>query len=446
MNVALGTYLKNTPAERELSVPVLDLVSHMAMIGATGMGKTTLIQSLSQQLSAFAFIDGEGDAALRIGDSLDCLYFRASDYDHPFGINPIQNVHPDKRDELCAEIVEMFADRWGLGPQTPRVIEYLNASIRLLLDNQNTTLVELPLVITDDAFRARMLSKCKHKQTQEFWHDFERRRSEDKKFKGNDTASTLNKVRALSRSLPLRLILGQSTATINFRQIMDKGQRVIFDLSGIGEEPMQLLGAIIISQFANAGYSRRNIKEEDRKPYFLIIDEFSDFASATMPKILKKSRKRRLGALLAHQSVSQIEDTAIIDAIYENVGAIVCFGVGSISGKRLSLELSVSSSALQNLNRGQAYARVQHEGRKLQALYIDIENPPMETGHLDRNITQTRRRHTRNRKDIEYQLDWWSRVKWMQEKRDRHAADEFAKAAKKLQDVGITDLPVDGWG
>src|SRR5262249_15637838 len=140
------------------------------IIGATGTGKSTLILSLAQ--GAFCLIDKHGTTARELADSLPCLYWRPADLDYAVGLNPLANVPRDVRWKPTAEIVSVFADIWKLGEATPRLLYYLRAAIRLLLDTPETTLLHIRHALSEPGYRSRLLSKCTDTETRQTWYEF----------------------------------------------------------------------------------------------------------------------------------------------------------------------------------------------------------------------------------------------------------------------------------
>src|SRR5215831_6914579 len=238
-------------------------MAHTYCIGATGQGKSTLLKSLLPE-RAFCIIDKHGTLAREVADSRPCIYWRPADIDYPLGLNPLQNVHPDQRWKVTADIVSIFADVWKLGPETPRLLYYLRASLRLLLDTQGSTLLDIRRVLSDQVFRSQLLRKLQDAQTKQTWLEYEAKSNKDKAI---ETASLQNKIAALADPLPLRLTLGQST-TLHISKIIARGEVLVVDLSGLGDEPAALLGALVINTFKQAA---ENAPEP--KQYDLFIDE-----------------------------------------------------------------------------------------------------------------------------------------------------------------------------
>ena len=229
----------------------------------------------------FCYLDKHGDSAKRIADSSPqpIIYWQPASLSHVIGLNPLHNVPPDERWKVTANIVSVFSDIWGLGEQTPRLIYFLRASLRLLLDTHGSTLLDIRRVLSDPEFRRKLLKSCKDDETRQTWREFD---AKDARQQAQEIGSLQNKVAALADALPLRLVLGQKTSTINLRKIIDRGTVMVCDLSGMGDEPARLLGALLVSSFAQAAEARSEMAEAERRDYTLYIDEFQNFASLAL--------------------------------------------------------------------------------------------------------------------------------------------------------------------
>jgi hypothetical protein len=265
----LGKRLAN---DEPITVSDADWRQHEYVIGASGSGKTNFLETLmAQDLAAgrgFCFIDKHGDSAKRIADSADqpIVYWKPADLSYVIGLNPLQNVPPDERWRVTAAIVSVFSDIWQLGPETPRLLYYLRASVRLLLDTQNTTLLDIRRILSDESYRHRLLRSASDSETRQTLSEVNMK---DPRQQAQEIGSLQNKVAALADALPLRLILGQKTSTTDIRRIIDRGTVMVVDLSGMGEEPARLLGALLVSQFAQAAEARAGTEEAERRDYTL---------------------------------------------------------------------------------------------------------------------------------------------------------------------------------
>lgn len=266
---------------------------HQYVIGATRSGKSNYLMTLAGSEEPFCFIDKHGTTARQIADAMPCIYWRPADLDFPIGLNPLQNVPPDERWKITADIVSVFSDIWKLGPETPRLLYYLRASVRLLLDTNGTTLLDIRRVLSDDGYRHRLLRKSSDRETAQTWEEFNTKKEQQQ---AQEIGSLQNKVAALADPLPLRFVIGQRTSTISISKILANGQTLIVDLSDMGDEPAALMGALIINTFKQAAE-----KAATPKPYRLYIDEFQNFGTHT---VRDHSQRKWQARTLAHSGAS----------------------------------------------------------------------------------------------------------------------------------------------
>jgi hypothetical protein len=387
-----------------ITVAAHDWRHHAYAIGGTGAGKTTWLESLiAADLAAgrgFCYLDKHGDSAKRIADSSPqpLLYWRPTDLSYVVGLNPLHNVPPDERWRVTANVVSVFADIWDLGEHTPRLTYYLRAAIRLLLDTHGTTLLDIRRVLSDPRYRTSLCRKCRDPETRMTWREFD---AKSETQKAQEIGSLQNKVAALADALPLRLILGQNTSTIHIRGIIDSGLPMVCDLSGLGDEPARLLGALIVSQFGQAAESRADVGEEARRDYTLYIDEFQNFASLAFARILSEARKWRLSIVLAHQFIGQIADKGLHEAVLGNCGTIVSFRVGAEDAPIIGRAIGAPANALTTLTRGHAYVRTLIDGQPTNAYPMVAEPAQLRTGRLAKTIAHTNANFARPRALVE---------------------------------------------
>jgi hypothetical protein len=399
----LGNY---TTTGDPVELSDVDRRQHLYAIGQTGTGKTTWLLSLMAQDFAtrrgFCFIDKHGDAAKAISDSspVPHLYWKPADLSHIVGLNPLENVPPDDRWRVTADIVSIFSDIWKLGPETPRLLYYLRAAVRLLLDTPCTTLLDIRRVLSDDNYRSKLLRKCGDRETRQTWTEFTAKSDKDQTI---EIASLQNKVAALADPLPLRYVIGQPTSTINIRKLMDSGTSLVVDLSDMGDEPARLLGALLVSSFARAAEARSSQAEGLRKDYTLYVDEFQNFASLAFGRILSEARKWRLSLSLAHQFISQLPEE-LQHAILGNCGTIVSFRVGAADAPIISRAIDAPEQDLKDMGRGEAWVRLLEGGMPTDAHRMTTRKVDLPTGHLKSAIKNTRASFSRSRKDVEKML------------------------------------------
>jgi len=264
------------------------------------------------------------------------VYFDPSDQDFPIGLNLLADVLPDRRHLIVSGIVgamkSIWRESWG-----PRLEYILSAALSALTECQNVSLLGVQRMLVDERYRQWVLRQVSDPIVRQFW--LEEFTGYDSRLRAEAIAPIQNKLGALLLSSPLRNILGQVRSGIDARFIMDNRRIFIANLSKgkIGADKANLLGAILVTQFQLAALARADIAENDRADFFLAIDEFHNFSTDSFGSILSEARKYRLSMLLAHQYVEQLSEE-LRDAIFGNVGSLICFRVSERNADTLSRE------------------------------------------------------------------------------------------------------------
>jgi len=330
-----------------------DRSRHLYVIGKTGTGKTTLLKNLIvQDIAAgrgVGVIDPHGDLAQSVLDLIprsrteDVVYFDPADQEHPIAFNPLDSMPPEQKHLVASGIVGAFKNVWrdSWGARTEYI---LYAAVAALLDCENASLLGVQRMLSDERYRAWVVKQVKDPLVRSFWvREFG---EYDSRFMHEAVAPLQNKVGQLVMSPLLRNILGQVRSRINARFMMDNERIFISDLSKgrIGEDKSNLLGSLLVSHFQLAAMSRANVPESERKDFFLVIDEFQNFATDSFASILSEARKYRLCLTLSHQYVRQLKEE-IRDAVFGNVGSIIAFRVGQADASVLEREFDNTYSA-----------------------------------------------------------------------------------------------------
>lgn len=223
---------------------------------------------------------------------------------------------------MVATFKKMFGTSWG-----PR-LEYVLRNVMLsVVEYPNATMLHIMRVLTDKNFREEVLEYVKDPIVMKFW------RAEFDKWsdvqRNEAIAPITNKVGQFLSSSIVRNIFGQPMSKLNMRKVMDEGKILLINLSKgkIGEDNTEMIGSFIVTKLQIDAMSRANIPEKERRPFYLHIDEFQNFATESFAVILSEARKYRLALIVANQYTSQLSET-IRDAIFGNVGSIVSFNVG----------------------------------------------------------------------------------------------------------------------
>ena len=293
----------------------------------------------------------------------------------------------------------MFGDSWG-----PRLEYILRYTILALLDRPETTMLDITRMLTDKKFRKDTLSYCKDTVVLQFWNvEFA---SWTDKFQAEAIAPVLNKVGAFTANPVIRNIIGQPKSTFNIRQIMDEGKILVVNLSKglIGEDNAGILGSFLVTKIQLAAMSRSDIPDiKDRRPFYLYVDEFQNFATDSFATILSEARKYGLNLTVANQYISQMEET-VRDAVFGNVGTVISFRVSADDSPILAKQFEPQfepNDLLQMHNRNFIINMVIN-GEKAPAFSAKTLNLPVaQDDNTGRIIQWTRENYSRNRSDIE---------------------------------------------
>lgn len=308
---------------------------HVYILGQTGTGKSGLLELLTLSDiyydQGFAVIDPHGDYATSILRYVperrikDVIYFNPADTQFPIGFNPLEITDSATKGQVSSELVgvlkRMF-DSWG-----PRLEYILRFTILALLDNPGSTMLDITRMLTDKKFRDKIIANIDDPVVKNFWvTEFA---SWNEKFASEAVAPVLNKVGAFTANPIIRNIVGQPKSTFNIRRAMDEGKIFVVNLSRglIGEDNAAILGSMLVTKIQLAAMSRADIARlEDRRPFYLYVDEFQNFATDSFAVILSEARKYALNLTIANQYISQMEET-VRGAVFGNVGTMITFRV-----------------------------------------------------------------------------------------------------------------------
>ena len=387
---------------------------HLYIVGQTGTGKSTLLLNLiAQDLATgrgLALLDPHGDLADAAADLLprrrgdDLVWFDPSDLARPIGFNLLAHLPEDHRplvaDGVVAAFRAIWPDSWG-----PRLEHIFAHAVRTLMDVPGATLLYLPRLLQDDAFRSRCLRHLADPVVRAFWtHEFA---AYPPRFREEAIAPVLNKIGRVLMTPAIRNVISQPKSSFDLRFMMDDSRVFIASLSkgALGEGPSHLLGALLVTALAQTALSRRDIAEPDRRPFHFYVDEFQSFASTGFGLILSEARKYGLTLTLAHQYLAQLPD-ALRDAVFGNVGSIVCFRVGAADAPILARQLDIANpTALKNLANHGARASILEDGVPSRSFALDCYPPPLPFHtRAERLKAHSRLRFGRDRQVVEQHI------------------------------------------
>jgi len=317
---------------------------HLYIIGQTGTGKTLMMKHMVAQDIAngkgFCVMDPNTDffndmLALVPKERIDdVIIFDPSDVTRPLGLNMLEYDlgNPEQKSFIVSEIQSIFDRLFDAQSMGPMFQQYMRNALLLLMEdaaNEPCTLVEVPRVFTDPEFRKRKLARVKNPTIIDFW-EREATKTSGEHSLANMTVWITSKFGNFLSNDFVRPIIGQPKSAFNFRKVMDEGKMLFINLpkGKIGELNANLLGMIIVGKLMMAAFGRSDIiNQEDRRDFYLYIDEFQNFTTDSIATILSEARKYRLDMIIAHQFVAQLPEK-IRDAVFGNVGSMAVCRVG----------------------------------------------------------------------------------------------------------------------
>jgi len=405
---------------KKFGIKVDDRRRHVYVVGKTGMGKTAMLQNMAvqdiQNGKGIGFVDPHGEAAEELLDFVpssrinDVVYINPADLNYPIAFNVMESVGLEYRHLVAGGLMGVFKKIWP-DVWSARMEYILNNSILALLECPGSTLLGINRMFSDTDFRRKVVEKITDPVVRSFWVNEYARYAQ--RYETEATAAIQNKVGQFISAPLIRNIIGQVRSTIDMREIMDKSKILILNLSKgrIGEDNSRLLGALLITKIQLAAMSRVDIPENDRKDFFLYVDEFQNFATESFTNILSEARKYRLALILAHQYIAQMEET-VRDAVFGNVGTLISFRVGAEDAEFLEKELMPEFIAqdIVNLAKYNIYLKLMIDGlagRPFSASTL----PPFskdEYSNREKIIKVSREKYSTPRLEVEDKISRWA--------------------------------------
>ncbi len=366
----LGTS-KYRGTERKVHISDFDRQRHMYIIGKTGTGKTELLKDIIMQDiragKGLCFIDPHGDAVESILQMMpperaeDVIYFRPGDAERPLGLNLLEAKTEEQKHFISSAVINMMYklfDPHKTGIVGPRFEHAVRNAMLTVMSDPGTTFIEVMRVLTDAKYVQELLPKVQDPIVRRYWTDQIAQTSDFHKSEVLDYITS--KFGRFVTNKMIRNIIGQSESSFNFREVMDTGKILLINLSKgeLGEENSSFLGLVLVPRILMAAMSRADIPEEERRDFYLYVDEFQNFATPDFAQILSEARKYRLNLTVANQFVGQI-DEEVKNAIFGNVGTVISYRVGVTDANYLSHEYSpvFSEDDLLNIERFNVYVK-----------------------------------------------------------------------------------------
>jgi len=365
--------------EKPVHIKRPDRRRHLYVIGKSGTGKSNLLALMARQDiengEGVCVIDPHGDliedilAGVPKERAADVIYFAPADIARPLGLNLLEydDRYPEQKSFVINEMIKIFDKLYDLKATGGPIFEqYMRNAMLLIMDDPATgsTLMEISKVLADANFRKIKLDKCKDPTVVNFW------RKEAEKAGGEAALANVvpyitSKLTSFVSNATMRPIIGQQKSSFNLRDIMNQQKILLLNLSKgqIGEMNAHLLGMVLVGKILVSALSRTDMPKEQRKDFYLYIDEFQNFTTDSISIILSEARKYNLNLIMAHQYLGQLvvnNDTSIKDAVFGNVGTMALFKIGSEDAETMIKEFSpvFNEFDLINIEKYHAYVKL----------------------------------------------------------------------------------------
>ena len=389
-------------------------VRHVHVIGASGSGKSTLLFNLIRQDiesgEGVALLDPHGDLADSVLDIIprarinDVVVVDPSDESHSVGFNILSASSALERTLLASDLISVFqrlSTSWG--DQMSSVLQ--NAILAFLESERGGTLAELRRFLLEPPYRTDFLKSVRDQEVVYYWQ------KAFPQLTGNKSIGPiLTRLETFLSPKPIRLMVSQARNRLDFREIMDSGKIFIAKLSQglIGRENSYLLGSLFVSKLQQTAMARQSRPQEERRDFWLYVDEFHHFVTPSMAEILAAARKYRLGLTLAHQELRQLHrDDEVASAVLSNPFTRIVFRVGDADARALSDGFThFDANDLRNLDIGRAICRVERSDYdfNLTVPLPESRAHSVETATRDEIIAASRAKYARPRSEVELQL------------------------------------------
>jgi len=402
-----------------------DRRQHVYILGKSGTGKSALMFNMIIQNiengDGVCMVDPHGENVEAILSAIpphrmkDVIYFNPADTEHHIGFNVLELIDPKYKHLVASGLMGIFTKIWA-NAWSARMEYILNNAILALLDTPGSTLLGIPRMLVDKDYRQKIISNLKDPVIKAFWvHEYE---AWQEKFRNEAIAPIQNKVGQFLSTSIIRNIVGQSKSTINIFDIMNEGKIFLVNVSKgrIGEDNSALLGGMIITKIQLAAMERVRIPEDDRKDFYLYVDEFQNFVTDAFASILSEARKYRLNLTVAHQYTAQLiseKNSSVRDSIFGNVGTMIVFRVGADDAEFLEKEFEpeFTPQDIVNLPNFKIYLKLMIDGISSRPFSAKTLPPMVKSGNKeieDEVIATSRTLYCRLREVVEREINDWS--------------------------------------
>jgi len=369
---------KHHDTETPIGLTIAERERHMYVIGGTGSGKTTMLKyQIIQDIKngkGLAVVDPHGDLAEELlkfvpkDREKDLVYLNPDDLDNPIGVNLLEmpeglsgNDLLGEKDRVTESVVSVMRKIFSEDDSGGHRIEYvLRNAVQTALTTENPTLFTIFRLLNDGKYAKGVIKKLEDEDLKAFWKNELGKAGSMQKVKM--AAGITSKIGRFLFSASARAMLEQEKSDIDFGKVLDSKILICnFSKGRLGEDTSMLFGTTILAKLQLAALKRSEHKQTNRKPFYLYVDEFQNFATVSFTQVLSEARKYKLYLIMAEQSTQQQDDQKMIEIILANVGTVVVFRTGSPKDEELLLPLFepyIERGEISNLPAYNFYCRI----------------------------------------------------------------------------------------
>lgn len=388
---------------REVRLKKEDRFRHFYIIGQTGTGKSSIMQIMIRQDlkngEGLCIVDPHGQLIEDILPYIprdradDVIYFNPGDLERPIGMNLLEAETNEEKELVALDAMNIMIKLFNEEVFGPRIQDYFrNGCLTLMEDPEGGALTDIVRLYTDDSFQKLKVEKVKNPIVKSFWeHQMAKTGAREKQEMIPYFASKFGQ---FVTNTMMRNIIGQAKSGFDFAEAMDSRKILLMNLSKgtTGEINSKLLGLIVVQKIQMAALKRQRSAKAERRDFFLYIDEFQNYITESIETILSEARKYRLGLIMAHQYIKQLEGedgkSKVKDAVFGNVGTIMSFKIGAQDAEYMSKEMVpvYSEQDLINLDKFKAVIKLSIDMQPSRPFSITPVNPHLEEG--DNKVAQ----------------------------------------------------------
>ena len=422
------TYLARTNfrnSNQVFGIKRKDRRQHMYLLGKSGTGKSALMGNMIVQNiwngEGVCVIDPHGELVESLLSTIpahrakDVVYFNPADTDFHVGFNVLQIDDPKHKHLVAAGLLGIFKKIWA-DAWSARMEYVLNNAILALADTPGSTLLGIQRLLVDKDYRQVVISNVKDPVIRTFWiNEYENWLDQ---YRNEAIAPIQSKMGQFLSTSVVRNLIGQSKSTINLFEIMNSGKILLVNVSKgrIGEDNSSLLGSMFITKLQLAAMERVRVPEDDRRDFYLFVDEFQNFVTDAFASIFSEARKYRLNLTIAHQYIAQLaagESEAMKDALFGNVGTIILFRLGSADAAFMDSEFEpeFKTQDMVNLPNYNMYLKLMIDGvtsRPFSATTLPPFKIPLNSTVEHDIVELSRKLYSRSRDAVEREINDWS--------------------------------------